>query len=131
MIHQPSRSTSRVTGGRTGGHTSSVPTTIRARHTRLALAGRRADLLCVAVAPGLELAGHCATVVFSGPDGTPDRLRQVVLDLLGDPHRRATRGARARGPGRPSTAERVADNVPAATRTPRTGAGSDGLAGSR
>ena len=65
-----------------------------------------------------RLVEHGAAVMLTGPDANHDRLRQVVLDLLADPHRRAALGARARELGHPDAAARVVENLLAAARTP-------------
>jgi UDP-N-acetylglucosamine--N-acetylmuramyl-(pentapeptide) pyrophosphoryl-undecaprenol N-acetylglucosamine transferase len=63
-----------------------------------------------------HLAQAGAARMLTGPDATPERLRDEVLALLKNPQERESLAAGARRLGRPDAADRVAEEVIAAAR---------------
>jgi UDP-N-acetylglucosamine--N-acetylmuramyl-(pentapeptide) pyrophosphoryl-undecaprenol N-acetylglucosamine transferase len=63
-----------------------------------------------------HLAESGAARMLTGPDATPERLRDELLALLKNPQERDSLAAGARRLGRPDAAERVAEEVIAAAR---------------
>ena len=58
-----------------------------------------------------HLAESGAARMLTGPDATPERLRDELLALLKNPQERDSLAAGARRLGRPDAAERVAEEV--------------------
>jgi UDP-N-acetylglucosamine--N-acetylmuramyl-(pentapeptide) pyrophosphoryl-undecaprenol N-acetylglucosamine transferase len=63
-----------------------------------------------------HLAEMGAARMLTGPDATPERLRDELLELLKNPEERKSMAANARELGRPDAAERVASEVISAIR---------------
>jgi UDP-N-acetylglucosamine--N-acetylmuramyl-(pentapeptide) pyrophosphoryl-undecaprenol N-acetylglucosamine transferase len=61
-----------------------------------------------------HLAEDGAARMLTGPDATPERLRDELLELLKNPQERNSMAARAREHGRPDAADRVAQEIIAA-----------------
>ena len=60
---------------------------------------------------GRLLADLGAAVLLPQPEASPDRLREILTDLLDDPDRLAAMGIRARSAGHPDATARLADEL--------------------